>query len=154
MSEQTGVQARIEADLRTAMRNRDEVAKLALRGAKTALAQASRAGSEQVSLDDEAVMAVLRREVKSRRDAAEEFEKVGSLERAEQERAELAVLERYLPQQMEEGELEALARSVIAEVGATSPKEMGKVMAAIMPRTAGRADGKRVNQVVRRLLGG
>lgn len=154
MSEQTGVQARIEADLRTAMRNRDEVAKLALRGAKTALAQASRAGSEQVSLDDEAVMAVLRREVKSRRDAAEEFEKVGSRERAEQERAELAVLERYLPQQMEEGELEALARSVIAEVGATSPKEMGKVMAAIMPRTAGRADGKRVNQVVRRLLGG
>ncbi len=154
MSEQTGVQARIEADLRTAMRNRDEVAKLALRGAKTALAQASRAGSEQVSLDDEAVMAVLRREVKSRRDAAEEFEKVGSRERAEQERAELAVLERYLPQQMEEGELEALARSVIAEVGATSPREMGKVMAAIMPRTAGRADGKRVNQVVRRLLGG
>ncbi len=154
MSEQTGVQARIEADLKTAMRSRDEVAKLALRGVKTALAQASRAGSEQTSLDEEAVMAVVRREVKSRRDAAEEYEKAGSMERAAQERAELAVLERYLPQQMEDGELEALARDVIAEAGATSPKEMGKVMSALMPRTAGRADGKRVNQVVRRLLGG
>jgi uncharacterized protein YqeY len=144
---------RIDADLKQAMRDRDEVTKLTLRSVKTALTEASKAGTDH-ALGEEQVMAALQKEAKRRRDAAAEYERVGQPDRAAQENAELAVLQRYLPQQLGEEEIEAIARVAIAETGATSPRDMGKVMPVVMQRTAGTADGKAVSQVVRRLLAG
>lgn len=150
--EQSALAERIDADLKQAMRAQDTIAKLALRAVKTALTEASKTGSGQ-SLTDEQVMAVIQREAKRRREAAAEYEKAGATAPAEQERAELAVLEQYLPRQMSEAEIETLARTVIAETGATTVRDLNKVMPVMMARTAGAADGKVVSQVVRRLLG-
>jgi len=95
---------------------------------------------------------VLQKEAKRRRDAAAEYERVGDPQRAAAELAEMAVLDKYLPRQMDEAEIEVVARRAIAQVGATSPKQMGAVMSAIMAEVGSKADGKLVNQVVRRLL--
>lgn len=146
------LQARIDADLKQAMRDRNEVAKLTLRSVKTALTEARTSG-QQHELTDAEVVAVVQKEAKRRRDAAAEFERLGDQNRAASELAELAILEQYLPRQMSEAEVEEVARRVIVEVGATSPKQMGAVMAAMMTAVKGQADGKLVNQVVRRLLG-
>ncbi|MCC6455290.1 MAG: GatB/YqeY domain-containing protein [Caldilineaceae bacterium] len=151
-ADQTELGARIDADLKQAMRSQDTIAKLALRAVKTALTEATKSGANH-DLTEEQVMAVIQREAKRRREAAAEYDKVGATAPAEQERAELAVLERYLPRQLSEAEVEALARTVIAEVGATSPRDLNKVMPVMMARVAGVSDGKVVSQVVRRLLG-
>ena len=143
---------RIDADLKQAMRDRDEVTKLTLRSVKTALTEARTSGAQHELTEDE-VLAVVQKEAKRRRDAAAEYERLGDPNRTAAELVELAVLERYLPRQMSEAEVETIARRVIAEVGATSPKQMGAVMAAMMPEVKGQADGKLVSQVVRRLLG-
>ena len=142
----------IESDLKQAMLARNEVVKMTLRAVKTALTTVAKPGTIH-ELAEADVIAVMRSESKRRRDSAEEFLKVGAQERADAELAEREVIERYLPAQMDEATIEALARTVIAEIGATSVKEMGKVMAALMPRTGGQADGKAVNAVVKRLLG-
>lgn len=142
---------RIDAELKQAMRDKDEVTKLTLRSLKTALTEARKA-TGQNELDEEAVMAVIQREAKRRRDAAEAYEQAGRTDLADKERAELAVLAPYLPQQLTDEELEEVAREVIAEVGATSMRNMNIVMSTIMPRVTGRADGKRVSQTVRQLL--
>lgn len=151
-SEQSALAARIDADLKQAMRAQDTIAKLALRAVKTALTEASKTGSDH-SLTDDQVMAVIQREAKRRREAAAEYDKVGATAPAEQERAELAVLEQYLPRQLSEAEVEQLARAVIAETGAESVRDLNKVMPVMMGRVAGSADGKLVSGVVRRLLG-
>ena len=143
---------RIDADLKQAMRDRDEVTKLTLRSVKTALTEARTSGAQHTLSEDE-VLAVVQKEAKRRRDAAAEYERLGDANRAAAELVELTVLERYLPRQMSEAEVEVIARRVIAEIGATSPKQMGAVMAAMMPEVKGQADGKLVSQVVRRLLG-
>lgn len=142
---------RIDNDLKQAMRDRDEVRKLTLRSAKTALTETSKA-SENHALSEEQVITVLQKEAKRRREAASEYQKAGDATRAGQELAELAVLEEYLPKGLTEAEVEALAVQVIAEVSATSQKEFGKVMGPLMARIAGRADGKVATAVVRRLL--
>jgi uncharacterized protein len=151
-TDQTELGARIDADLKQAMRSQDTIAKLALRAVKTALTEATKSGADH-DLTEEKVMAVIQREAKRRREAAAEYDKVGATAPAEQERAELAVLERYLPRQLSEAEVEALARTVIAEVGASSPRDLNKVMPVMMARVAGVSDGKVVSQIVRRLLG-
>jgi uncharacterized protein YqeY len=151
-SEQSALAARIDADLKQAMRAQDTIAKLALRAVKTALTEATKTGSDH-SLTDDQVMAVIQREAKRRREAAAEYDKVGATAPAEQERAELAVLEQYLPRQLSEAEVEQMARAVIAETGAESVRDLNKVMPVMMGRVAGSADGKLVSGVVRRLLG-
>ena len=151
MSENLTLAQQIDADLKTAMLARDETAKLTLRSVKTAVSAATKA-EDAPQLDDALVQSVLQREAKRRRDAAAEYEKAGSPERAAQELAELAVLERYLPQQLTDAEVEAIVAAVIAETGATGMSDMGKIMSAAMPRVGDRADGKRVNQAARRLL--
>jgi hypothetical protein len=150
--EQSSLWSRIDADLKDAMRAQDTITKLALRSAKTALTEASKAGADH-TLSDDQVVGVIQREAKRRRDAAAEYTQLGALENAAQEEAELAVLERYLPRQLGEIEIEVLARDVIATTGATSARDLGKVMPVLMARVAGIADGKLVSQVVRRLLG-
>jgi uncharacterized protein len=150
---QTALQARIDADLKDAMRSQDQVAKLTLRAVKTAITEAKTAGANH-DLDESQVLTIVQREAKKRRETAAEYTRLGAAPHlAEQELAELAILERYLPRQLSEAEIEAVAQQTIAETGATSVKEMGKVMAAVMAKLGAAADGKVVSQVVRRHLG-
>ena len=147
------LQDRVDVDLKQAMRDRDDVAKLTLRSVKTALTQASKEEGEVV-LDDEAAEAIIQIEAKRRRDAAAEYKKAGRQDRVDEELAELAVLERYLPKQLSEAEIETIVTETIAELGADSMRDMSKVMPAVLAKTGGLADGKAVNQVVRRQLQG
>lgn len=107
---------------------------------------------EKRELNDDEVLAVLMKEVKMRQDSLEEFTKAGRDELAEQAKQEIAILRKYLPEQLGDDELRALVQEAIDETGAASQKDMGKVMAAVMPKTKGRADGKRINAMVRELL--
>lgn len=147
---------RLNRDLADALRAHDEVRKRALRTAKAAIANAEvekrgREGREATLTDDE-VLAVLRRQVKQRRESIAEFTAGGRPDLAEQEQAELVVLESYLPRQLTEDEIAEVVRQVIAEVGATDPKQVGLVMRPAMERLRGQADGKVVNEIARRLL--
>lgn len=143
--------AQIDADLKQAMRERDETSKLALRSLKTALTEAQKAG-ENHTLSNEDILRIITKSAKQRRDAIAEYVKANRPELAQVEEAELAVLERYLPRQLTEAEIEVIVRGVIAETGATSVQDLNRVMPAAMQRTRGQAEGRIVNQVVRRLL--
>jgi len=147
----TILQERIETDLKQAMRDRNEVDKMALRSIKTALTLA-RTATANHALTDAEILAVIQKEAKRRRDTAAEYERLGVSKQATEELVELAVIERYLPRQLTEAELEVIVRAVIAEKGITSMKQMSTLMPAVMARVVGVADGKAVNQIVRRLL--
>ena len=146
------LQARIDADLKQAMRDKDAVARLTLRAVKTSITEAIKLDAESGELTDSDIEQIVQREAKRRRDAAAEYEKAAKPERVAEEMAELVILERYLPKQLSESEIEAIVSTAIAEVGATSMADMGKLMSAVMPKVSGLADGKAVNQVVRKLL--
>jgi uncharacterized protein YqeY len=143
----------LHADLNAAMKARDEVTTATLRMALTAVTNEEVAGKEARELSDDEVIRVLTRENKKRREAAEAFDGAGRPELAARERAEGEVLERYLPAQLGDDELVELVRAAIAETGAASTRDMGAVMKVVQPRVAGRADGKRVSDEVRRQLG-
>jgi uncharacterized protein YqeY len=145
------LQQRVTDDLKSAMMAREAVRTATLRMLKAALGYAQ-IEKKTDTLSDAEVMAVIQREAKKRRDAIEEFEKGGRAEMAANERAELEVLAGFLPKALSPEELEALIRAVIAEVGATSKKEMGAVMKAAQARIDGRADGRSVSALVSRLL--
>jgi len=143
---------RVQSDVAAAAKARDQQRLAALRLVLDELKKAAKDARQE--LDEQAEIAVLKRERKRRAEAAEAY-RGGSRERqAQAEEAELAVIEEYMPAQMGEAELAALVDAVLAETGADSPKETGRVMAAVMPRVAGRADGKRVSELVRAKLGG
>jgi uncharacterized protein YqeY len=107
---------------------------------------------QRSELDEQAEIAVLQRERKRRAEAAEAFRAGGRDEQAAAEDAEAALIDEYLPEQLPDDELDAIVTAALEETGATSQKEMGKVMAAVMPKLGGRADGKRVSAVVREKL--
>jgi uncharacterized protein YqeY len=140
-------------DLTAAMRAGDETRKSTLRMLMAAINVQEVSGTTRRELGDDDVLQVIARQVKQRRESIEEFRKVGREELARKEEAEMAVLQAYLPAQMAREEIEAAAREVIAEVAATGPRDKGKVMQAIMPRLAGRAEGRDINEVVTQLLG-
>ena len=143
---------RLHADLNTAMKARDEVTTATLRMALTAVTNEEVAGKAARELSDDEVLKVLAREEKKRREAAEAFDGANRPELAARERAEGEVLDRYLPAQLGDEELAELVAAAVAEAGATSPRDMGAVMKLVQPRVAGRADGKRVSDEVRRRL--
>ena len=145
------LQQRVTDDLKSAMMAREAVRTSTLRMLKAALGYAQ-IEKKTDTLSDAEVMAVIQREAKKRRDAIEEFEKGGRAEMAANERAELEVLSGFLPKALTPEELEALVRGVIAEVGATSKKDMGAVMKAAQAKVDGRADGRSVSALVSRLL--
>lgn len=103
-------------------------------------------------MDDAGVQRIVEREAKKRRDAIEEYSKAGREDRADLERAELAILQEFLPAQLGDEELDQIVRATIAEAGATSPKEMGAVMKLLTPKIAGRADGRAASESVKRHL--
>lgn len=139
-------------DLKDAIRQGDEVRKSSLRMLMSAINTEEVSGSERHELADDDVMKVIARQVKQRRESIDEFQKAGRKELADKEEAELKVLQAYMPEQMGRDEIEAEAKKVIAEVGATGPQDKGKVMQAIMPRLSGRAEGRDINEVVTELL--
>jgi uncharacterized protein YqeY len=104
-------------------------------------------------LSDDQALEVLVREIKQRKDSLQEYEKAGRVDLASKEKREIEILSTYLPKQLTEEELRAIVDKAIAETGATSKKEMGKVMGAVLPLVKGRADSKQVNQLVQQLLG-
>jgi hypothetical protein len=148
------LKARLRGDLNAAMKGRDELTTATLRMTLTAITNEEVAGRSARELDDDEVLRVITREGKKRREAAAAYDAAGRAELAERERAEGSVLERYLPSQLDDAELATLVRDAIAETGASTPRDMGTVMRAVQPRVAGRADGKRVSDEVRRQLAG
>ena len=142
--------AKLENDLKDAMRSGDDTRKRTIRMVLAAIKQTEI--DKQVTLDETGVIGILQKEVKTRRESLEEAQKAGRADLAASTEAEIEVLNGYLPQAMDPAELTALAESVIAEVGATTPADMGKVMKALLPRVAGRAANDQVSQVVRGLL--
>lgn len=143
---------KLTADMKEAMKAREEGRQRlgVIRMVRGAIRQQEIDGQKE--LDDDAVLAVISKEVKQRRDSIEEFKKGGREDLVAQNEAEIAVLMAYLPQQMAEDEIRKLVQDSITATGASSPKEMGKVMKELMPKVKGRADGKLVNQIVRELL--
>jgi uncharacterized protein YqeY len=147
------LQKRIDEDLIAAMRAKDSARLGVLRMLKAALKNVAidKAGAGGELEDSEAV-AVVRKQVKQRQDSIESFEKGGRSELAEKERAEIAVLNEYLPQALSTEELKRVVAETIAETGATSRAQMGAVMKALQQKVAGRADGKILSMEVQRQL--
>jgi uncharacterized protein YqeY len=144
------LQQRLEAAMRDAMRSRDERRTQTLRMALAA-AQNQRIARGRELTDDE-VVDVLTRQVKQRRESIEMYRSGGREDRAANEEAEAEILAEFLPEQLSEDEITALARDAIGDTGAASPADMGRVMGRLAPQTKGRADGRLVSEIVRRLL--
>jgi uncharacterized protein YqeY len=144
---------RLRTDLTAAMKARDELRTATLRMVLSAVTAEEVAGKEARVLSDDEVQAVLRREAKKRREAAEAFTGAGRAEQAAREQAEEGVLADYLPAQLEDADLVALVADVVTRTGASGMKDMGKVMGAVQAAVAGRAEGGRVAAEVRRQLG-
>jgi uncharacterized protein YqeY len=145
------LQQKITDALKSAMLAKQAERTTALRALKSALGY-TQIEKKVDSLDDAAVMAVIQKEAKKRKDSIEEFEKGGRADLAATERTELAVLSEFLPTALSAEEVEALVREAIAESGATSKKDMGAVMKLATAKAAGRADGKALSGLVSRLL--
>ena len=143
---------RIEATMRDAMRARDERRTTTLRMALAAAHNQRIARRRE--LTDEEVLDVLGREVKQRRESIDVYRGAGREDRAAAEEAEVAILSDFLPEQLGDDEITALARAAIDETGASGPGDVGRVMGRLSPQTKGRADGRRVSEIVRRLLTG
>lgn len=142
----------IAADLTAAMKAKDAARLSALRMLKAAVM--NKGVEKGRDLEDGEVLQVVAALVKQRRDSIEQFAKAGRSDLVDKESAEIAVLERYLPPAVTPEEIDAAVAAAIAEAGATSMKDMGKVMKAVMPKLAGKnVDGKAVNDAVRRRLG-
>ncbi len=143
------IHEKIASDLKDAMRAKDQTALTALRALKSALKYAA---VEKLGADGELgeadALAVVRKQLKQRKDSFEQFTAGGRADLAEKEQAEIAILERFLPAAMTEAEIQQLVDSVITELGATGKQQMGQVMKVLQERSAGRADGKLLSQAV------
>jgi uncharacterized protein YqeY len=144
------LKAKLAEDLKQTIRQGDEHRKSTLRLVMAAIKNAEI--EKRRELEEEELLAVIAKEAKQRRESIAEFERGGRQDLVEQEKAELEILLAYLPKQLSREEIEAQARQIIAEVGATGPAQMGEVMRRLMPLMKGKADGQIVSQVVRELL--
>lgn len=144
------IKTQLNDSMKDAMKSGDEVRKRTVRMALAAVKQIE--VDKRIELDDTAVMALLQKEVKNRREALEEAKKVNRADLIEANEAEIGILQSFLPQAMPAEELRALVQAAIAETGAASPADMGKVMKTVMPKVAGRAPNDMVSAAVRELL--
>lgn len=142
----------ISEDIKKAMIAKDKVALEALRGVKKEFLEAKTAKGSNGDLTDEAAMKILQKMVKQRKESAQIFTEQNRPELAENELAEAAVIEKYLPAKLSDAELEAEIKAIIAEVGAKTAQEMGKVMGVATKKLAGKADGKDISAKVKSLL--
>ncbi|NLI15981.1 MAG: GatB/YqeY domain-containing protein [candidate division Zixibacteria bacterium] len=147
-----GLFEQISQDLAQAMKSGDKLTLSVLRMLKSDLKYKQiEIGRE---LKDEDCLAVFSSAAKKRQDSIESYIKGGRQDLADIESAELEIIKKYLPQQLSESELEQVIGEVIAEIGASSPSDLGAVMKALMPKVKGKADGRRINEIVRKKLGG
>jgi uncharacterized protein len=144
--------ARLEEDMRTALRAGDKLRLGVIRRARAAVKNAE-IEARGAGLSEEQVEKVLRGMVKQHRESIEQFAAAGREDRVDEERAEMAVLEAYLPAQLDAAAIEEVVRAVVAETGAAGPEDLGTVMREAMARLGGAADGREVNAAARRLLG-
>ena len=142
---------RLLEDLKAAMRDKENIRKNAVQMVRSAVLQVEK--DNRVTLDDDGVIEVIAKEVKKRKDCLPDYEKSGRQNLIDALKKEIEILQEYLPRQLTEEELREITRQSIAETGACSAKDMGKVMQAVMPKVKGRADGREVSRIVKTLLG-
>jgi hypothetical protein len=162
------IREKIQNDLTLALKEKDELKVLVLRQLSAAILNKEKEKRYRLSkekpelnedelakesqLTDQEAIKVISSEVKKRKEAASEFEKGGRAELAEKERRETEILQPYLPEQLSEEEIKEMAKEIIARLGVKEPKEMGKVMAELMPKVKGRAEGSLVSKIIKELL--
>ncbi len=141
---------KLQDDLKSSMKNKDTIRKSVITLVRAAIKQYE--VDNRIELGDDEVIEIISKQLKQRKDSLVEFEKAGRDDLIEETKSEIQVLEEYLPQQLSEEELEQIVIETIAQVGATSMKDMGKIMSTIKPKTAGRADGRKINELVKKNL--
>ncbi|MNM10109.1 glutamyl-tRNA(Gln) amidotransferase subunit E [compost metagenome] len=141
---------RLNEDMKQAMKSKDKFTLSTIRMVRSTIKYLEI--DLKRTLDDNEVLDILSREIKQRKDALQEFEKAGRDELAASNKAEIEIIQEYLPEQLSEEEIQVIVQQTIQETGASSKSEMGKVMSALMPKVKGRADGKLVNQAVQKFL--
>lgn len=146
------IKEQLKKDLTEAIRSRDEITSGTIRMVLTAITNEEVAGKEARVLSDDEVITVLSREGKKRREAAEAFENAGRADKAALEKSEGEVIVKYLPAQLSEADITAIIAEAIASTGAAGPADMGKVMGAVKPKIAGKADGGLVSALVKAAL--
>ena len=146
------IKERISTEIKEAMKSRDQLRLDTLRMVVSAIK--NREIEKKDSLDDKEVVSILGTLIKQRRESVELYGKGGRTDLAEKEEQEIAMLKDYMPEELSETELAEIIKTAIAESGATSMADMGKVMKAVVPKTTGKAEGKVVNEMVKKLLAG
>lgn len=146
------VRDRLERDMKEALRAREEMRLRVIRLIRAEVLNRDKEKGKDI--DEAAIFGVLQSMIRRRREAAEEYQKVGQEGRARDEQAEVQVIAAYLPEQLDEEGIRREAQAVVAELGASSPKDMGRVMGVLTKKLAGRAPGAAISQVVKELLGG
>ena len=141
---------KLQEDLKSSMKNKDTVRKSVVTLVRSSIKQFE--VDNRVELDEEGIVDIIAKQLKQRRDALVEFQKAGREDLINETESEIQVLKEYLPRQLSEEELNEIVKSTISEVGATSMKDMGKIMSVIRPKTKGRADGKLINELIKKNL--
>ncbi len=145
------IKDKLKEDLKTAMKEKDSIRKNVVQLIKAGVLQVEK--DKQITLDDDGVLDVIAKQLKQRRDSLPDYEKSGREDLIAQLKREMDILMEYLPAQLTEEELTELVKEAVAQTGASSVKDMGKIMAAVMPKAKGRADGREINRIARELLG-
>lgn len=141
---------KLAEDLKAAMKDKDIVRKNVVQLVRAGVLQFEK--DNKVTLDDEGILEVIAKQLKQRRDSLPDYEKSGREDLIAQLKAEMDVLMGYLPRQLTREELEVIVKEAVTQTGASSVKDMGKIMSAVMPKTKGRADGKVINEIARAML--
>jgi uncharacterized protein YqeY len=142
---------RLLEDMKNAMKDKDVIKKNTVQMARAAILQVEK--DNRITLDDDGIIDIVAKEVKKRREVLPDFEKSGRQDLIDSLKAEIDVLLQYLPQQLTEEELEAIVRQAIQDTGAAAVKDTGRIMQAVMPQVKGRADGKMINMIVKKIIG-
>lgn len=137
-------------DLKQAMKDRDEIKKDTVQMIRAAILQIEK--DKKIVLDEEGIIEVIAKELKKRKDALPDYEKSGRQDLIDRLNLEMKVIEEYLPEQLTIEELEVIVKEAVTKTGAVEIKDMGKVMAEVMPKVKGRADGKVINEIARKYL--
>ncbi len=137
-------------DLKSAMKDKNVIRKNVVQMVRAGVLQIEK--DKKVTLDDEGVLDVIAKQLKQRRDSLPDYEKSGREDLIAELKAEMDVLMEYLPKQLTKEELEEIVRQAVESIGASSMKDMGKIMAEVMPKTKGRADGKMINEIAKAML--
>lgn len=142
---------RLLEDMKNAMKDKDVIKKNTVQMARAAILQVEK--DNRITLDDDGIIDIVAKEVKKRREVLPDFEKSGRQDLVDNLKAEIDVLLQYLPQQLTEEELEVIVRQAIQDTGAATVKDTGRIMQAVMPQVKGKADGKMINMIVKKIIG-